>query len=200
MRELRMLCAGRKPIWSLCLLNFLRTVFWGAATLAVPFLVNELADIVAVGVYSAVSLSAAMMAMLGVGAISDAFDRRVIATICVLSLLVISLLLGLAAHLANLELMYIGGTLATAVAWTFSGQIDGPLAKAAVADHPGSEGRMFGCMQSSWAMAMLLGAQCHGVFTEAQASKMFVGLASLFVPCIALLSCIFGSKQPKSAH
>ncbi len=137
----------RKPIWSLCVLNFLRTVFWGAATLSLPFLINALADKVAVGVYSAVSLGAAMAAMLGVGVISDGFDRRVISTACILSLLAISLLLAVAARLASVEMMYIGGTLATAIAWTFSGQIDGPLAKAAVAGHPGSEGRMFGCMQ-----------------------------------------------------
>jgi MFS family permease len=185
----------RKPIWSLCLLNFLRTVFWGAATLALPFMINALADKVAVGVYSAVSLGAAMAMMLGVGAISDGFDRRVISTVCILSLLAISLLLAAAAQLASVELMYAGGTLATAVAWTFSGQIDGPLAKAAVAGHPGSEGRMFGCMQSAWATAMLCGAQCHGMFTEEDAPAMFVGLAVLFVPCVLLLSCVFGNAS-----
>ena len=38
-------------------------------------------------------------------------------------------------------------------------------------------------------------SQCHGVFTEVQPSKMFVGLAALFLPCIALMPCIFGDKQ-----
>ena len=186
----------RKRIWSLCVLNFLRTIFWGATTLALPFLINQLADKIAVGVYSAVSLAAAMVAMLGVGAISDSFDRRVISAVCVVSLLASSLMLAVAAQVRSAALLYVGGTVATAVAWVFSGQIDGPLAKRAIEGIEGSEGRVFGCLQSSWATAMLVGSQLHGYMTEDAAALLFVGLAVLFVPCLLLLSCVFSGDKP----
>jgi MFS family permease len=54
-----------------------------------------------VGVYSAVALAVAMAAMLGVGAISDSFDRRVISIACLVSLGLISLVIGLASYLES---------------------------------------------------------------------------------------------------
>ncbi len=186
---------GRRHVWTLSAMQFLRTTFWGAASLAMPFLINELTGSkITTGFFQSASLVAGMISMLVVGAISDRIGRRTIVMACIAGIGVASLLLAVTA--GNAVGLFIAGTIATTVAWTLSGQVT-PLAKEM--SEPGEEGRLVGLILFPWALGMLAGAQIHGLMTESNPRLMFALLSLLLVGSYALAEIMFRSRTPKTA-
>ena len=67
----------RSEVLTLSLMQYFRTTFWGAAGLALPFLLKQLTDSnLAVGWFSAAALAAGVMAVLVMGPVSDRIGRR----------------------------------------------------------------------------------------------------------------------------
>ena len=176
-------------------MQFLRTTFWGAASLTMPFLMNELTGSkIAVSSFNTVSLVAGMVSMIVVGAISDRVGRRKIVPVCIAGIGIASALLAVSA--GNAATLFMAGTLATTVAWTLSGQIT-PLAKEM--SEPGEEGRLVGMILFPWALGMLAGAQIHGQMSESNPGLMFVLLTLLLVAAYGLAELMFRSAPTRLA-
>lgn len=168
---------GRRYVWSLALMQYLRTCFWGAAVLAMPFLIHSITGSkLAVGWFTSVSLICGMVSMFVVGNISDRVGRRRVVLASLTAIGLSSLML--AASVGSVTAMFVSGVVATTAAWTLSGQMT-PLAKE-VAD-PGEAGRLVGAILFPHALGMLTGAQIHGLLTENHPALMFVVLAVLLV-------------------
>ena len=186
---------GRRHVWTLSTMQFLRTTFWGAASLTMPFLMNELTGSkIAVSSFNTVSLVAGMVSMIVVGAISDRVGRRKIVPVCIAGIGIASALLAVSA--GNAATLFMAGTLATTVAWTLSGQIT-PLAKEM--SEPGEEGRLVGMILFPWALGMLAGAQIHGQMSESNPGLMFVLLTLLLVAAYGLAELMFRSAPTRLA-
>ena len=186
---------GRRHVWTLSTMQFLRTTFWGAASLTMPFLMNELTGSkIAVSSFITVSLVAGMVSMIVVGAISDRVGRRKIVPVCIAGIGIASALLAVSA--GNAATLFMAGTLATTVAWTLSGQIT-PLAKEM--SEPGEEGRLVGMILFPWALGMLAGAQIHGQMSESNPGLMFVLLTLLLVAAYGLAELMFRSAPTRLA-
>ena len=184
----------RRHVWTLATMQFLRTTFWGAASLTIPFLVHQLTDSkIAVSWFNTISLVVGMISMIVVGAVSDRIGRRKIVLICIAGIGVASVLLALTT--GNATLLFITGTLATTVAWTLSGQVT-PLAKEM--SRPGEEGRLVGMILFPWALGMLAGAQIHGQLSESNPGLMFGLLTLLLVGAYGLGELMFRSAPAQS--
>ena len=115
----------------LCLAGWqcLRTVFWGAASLAMPFLMHQYSagDSRLVGVFVLVSQLSAAVAMLSFGALSDTHvptvGRAPFVLPALLTLAASSAGLAAAAQTRSPAGIFVAGTAATSVAWTLSGQV-----------------------------------------------------------------------------
>ena len=182
----------QQSVWSLAGWQCLRTVFWGAASLSMPFLLFEFTrSQLVVGVFQLVANLAAMAAMLTVGALSDRGGIRRRRTVTITSLAALALssaLLAISALLRSPSLLFGSGVFATAVAWTISGQVT-PLAKAAAEE--GQESQLMGIIVSAWAVGALGGAQTHGRLCETAPAAMFGGLAVVMVVCTVLAKATF---------
>lgn len=121
----------RRAVWTLAGWQCLRTVFWGAASLSMPFLLFKQTQSAAlVGVFQLVSNLCAMLAMLTFGSISDRGGlqrRRAVAVGSLLALAVCSALLVLAVALESSVALFAVGVCTTAVAWTISGKLRAAL-------------------------------------------------------------------------
>ena len=169
--------AGRRHVWSLATMQYLRTTFWGAASLAMPFLIKQLTDSdFTVGMFASASLVCGMIAMVVMGTISDRVGRRKIILGSLAAIGVSSGLLALSTGSA--PAFFVAGIVATTAAWTLSGQVT-PLAKEIAA--PGEAGRLVGMILFPWALGMLTGAQIHGLLTESNPALMFGLMTGLLV-------------------
>ena len=186
---------GRRHVWTLSTMQFLRTTFWGAASLTMPFLINELTGSkIAVSAFNTVSLVVGMVSMIVVGAISDRIGRRKIVMGCIAGIGISSALLALSS--GNAAGLFVAGTLATTIAWTLSGQVT-PLAKEM--SEQGEEGRLVGMILFPWALGMLAGAQIHGQFSESNPGLMFALLTILLVASLGLAELMFRSAAARPA-
>ena len=186
---------GRRHVWMLSSMQFLRTTFWGAASLTMPFLMHELTGSkIAVSAFNTVSLVVGMGSMIVVGAISDRVGRRKIVMVCIAGIGIASALLAVSA--GNAAALFVAGTIATTVAWTLSGQVT-PLAKEM--SEPGEEGRLVGMILFPWALGMLAGAQIHGQFSESNPGLMFALLTLLLVAALGLAELMFRSAAHRPA-
>ncbi|MCY3800935.1 MAG: MFS transporter [Chloroflexi bacterium] len=186
---------GRRHVWTLSSMQFLRTTFWGAASLTMPFLMNELTGSkIAVSAFNTVSLVVGMASMIVVGAISDRIGRRKIVMGCIAGIGISSALLALSS--GNAPGLFVAGTLATTIAWTLSGQVT-PLAKEM--SEQGEEGRLVGMILFPWALGMLAGAQIHGQFSESNPGLMFALLTILLVASLGLAELMFRSAAARPA-
>jgi DHA1 family inner membrane transport protein len=168
--------AGRRHVWTLALMQFLRTTFTGVATLAIPFLLHDLTGSKhVVGWFTSVSLVAGMLSMIVVGRISDRTGRRRIVGFCIIGTGLASAVLALCAGSA--VGLFLCGTVAMTAAWTLSGQVT-PLAKEM--SEPGEEGRLVGMILFPWALGMLVGARIHGLMSQSQPGLMF-GVTTLLL-------------------
>ena len=163
----------RRHVLAFVAMQYLRTCFYGAAVLALPFLIHSLSGSpVAVGWFSSISLIFATASMFVVGSISDRIGRKRVVLASVPAIAISSLML--AASQGSLAAMFVSGTFAIAAAWTLSGQMT-PLAKEIAEE--GEAGRMVGLMLFPHSLAMLTGALMHGFLTESHPALMFVLLA-----------------------
>ncbi len=186
---------GRRHVWTLSTMQFLRTTFWGAASLTMPFLMNELTGSkIAVSSFNTASLVAGMASMIVVGAISDRVGRRRIVLACIAGIGIASAFLALSA--GNSAALFVAGMFATTVAWTLSGQVT-PLAKEM--SEPGEEGRLVGMILFPWALGMLAGAQIHGQLSESNPGLMFALLTLLLVATYGLAELMFRSAATRMA-
>ncbi len=164
----------RRHVVAFVAMQYLRTCFYGAVVLAVPFLIHSLSgSTVAVGWFSSISLIFATVAMFVVGGISDRIGRKRVVLASLPAIAVSSLML--AASQGSLAAMFVSGTFAIAAAWTLSGQMT-PLAKEIAEE--GEAGRMVGLMLFPHSLAMLTGALMHGFLTESHPELMFILLAA----------------------
>ena len=117
----------RRAVWTLAGWQCLRTVFWGAASLSMPFLLfKQTRSAAVVGVFQLVSNLCAMLAMLTFGSISDRGGlrrRRAVTVGSLLALALCSALLVLAVELESSVALFPVGVCTTAVAWTISGKL-----------------------------------------------------------------------------
>ena len=177
----------RRHVWSLAMMQYLRTCFWGVAVLAMPFLIHSLTGSkLAVGWFSSVSLISGMVSMFVAGSISDRIGRKPVVLASLAAIGVSSLML--AVSTGNAAAMFLSGVVATTAAWTLSGQMT-PLAKE-VAD-TGEAGRLVGLILFPHALGMLTGAQIHGALTESHPALMFAVLAGFLVAAWGFGSYMF---------
>ena len=186
--DLRTVLAGitdivrRSEVLSLSLMQYFRTTFWGAAGLALPFLLKRLTDSnLTVGWFSAVALAAGVMAVLVMGPVSDRIGRRFAVLAAVSAMLSGSVLLAVFAGSAAGILA--GGIVASIGAWMLSGQVP-PLVKQI--ERGGEAGRMMSTVSVPWALGNLTGAQLHGLLTESSPTGLFVVTSAVLL--IALLA------------
>ncbi len=172
----------RSEVLSLSLMQYFRTTFWGAAGLALPFLLKQLTDSnLAVGWFSAAALAAGVMAVLVMGPVSDRIGRR-FAVLAAVSAMVSGAVL-LAIFAGSAAGIFAGGIVASIGAWMLSGQVP-PLVKQL--ERGGEAGRMMSTVSVPWALGNLTGAQLHGLLTETSPTSLFLVTSVLLV--IALLA------------
>jgi MFS family permease len=168
-------------------IELLRSVFWGTAALAMPFVVATLTDSnAAAGYFSGVSLLVGMFAMFVVGSISDRVGRRHIFVALLLAMAFGSAALGLSAGSAVAFIA--AGIFATAGAWALSPQIPALVKDIA---GPGEAGRLLGLSLFPTAVGILIGAQAHGRFTENYPSAEFLVLAALLLVAVPAAVALF---------
>eukprot|EP01043_Picozoa_sp_COSAG02_P007977 COSAG02_NODE_247_length_27137_cov_61.275057_23_plen_428_part_00 len=181
---------GRPAVRALLMMQYLRTCFWGCASMSIPYLLNSLAVHAksTVGLYSLGSLSSAMVSMLILGGVSDATKNGgTIARCCLLGLAVLSPCIGVAGRAGSTVGVLIAGWCATCLAWSVSGQIN-PLTRAVA--RRGTEGRLTGLVSAAWAAGSLCGAQLHGWGVNSRLRLLYIGLGVLLVVaerCTAVL-------------
>jgi predicted MFS family arabinose efflux permease len=181
---------GRPAVRALLMMQYLRTCFWGCASMSIPYLLNNLAEHAksTVGFYSLGSLSSAMVSMLVLGGVSDANKNGgTIARCCLLGLAVLSPCIGVAGRAKSAVGVLVAGWCATCLAWSVSGQIN-PLTRQVA--RRGSEGRLTGLVSAAWAAGSLCGAQLHGWGVNSRLRLLYLGLGALLVVaerCTAVL-------------
>ena len=122
---------ARPAVRALLLMQYLRTCFWGCASMSIPFLLNSLAtnSKSTVGLYSLGSLSSAMVSMMVLGAVSDARGNGGgITRSCLLGLAALSPCIGIAGRAGSATGVLVAGWTATCLAWSVSGQVN-PLCR-----------------------------------------------------------------------
>ena len=211
----------RRAVWTLAGWQCLRTVFWGAASLSIPFLLFEKSrSTILVGVFQLVSNLCAMLAMLTFGSISDRGGlrrRRAVAVGSLLALAICSALLVLVVTLESSAALFVVGVCTTAVAWTISGEWRDlvvvnvrrvfvltsaactaigqvtPLAKAAAQE--GQESQLMGIIVSAWAVGALGGANVHGRLCEVSPTAEFAGLTCVMLIALCLGVMTFDGRE-----
>jgi MFS family permease len=159
-------------------LRFLPTCFWGAATLLVPLLLFRLSgSVVAVSLYSSVSLAVAAAGQIVTGRLSDRVGRGppVLALGALLPLA--ALAMGLSA--GSFEALFAAGVFATAVAWSISVTFP-PLVRDLAPE--GEQGQALGLLHLLWTAAMLIGTLAGGRLVEADPGLPFLLGAALNAP------------------
>ena len=187
--------ARRGEVLSLSAMQFLRTTFWGAAGLALPFMLKQLTNSnLAVGWFSAAALAAGVMVLLVMGPVSDRIGRKFAVLAAVSAMLSGSVLLAVFA--GSVAGIFAGGIVASIGAWMLSGQVP-PLVKQL--ERGGEAGRMMSAVSVPWALGNLTGAQLHGLLTEGSSTSLF--LVTSVVLVIALLAAyrVVSSRSVRAA-
>ncbi|HEY3111419.1 MAG TPA: MFS transporter [Chloroflexota bacterium] len=159
-------------------LRFLPTCFWGAVTLLAPLLLFRLSgSVVAVALYSSVSLAVAAGCQIATGRLFDRVGRG--PPVLVLAALVplAALAMGLAA--GSFEALFAAGVLATAVAWSISVSFP-PLVRDLAPE--GQQGRALGLLHLLWTAGMLIGTLAGGRLVEVDPGLPFLLGAALNLP------------------
>ena len=159
----------RFPVLALAVMQFLRTTFWGAAGLALPLLIKNLTGSnIAVGAFSAATLTAGVAAVLIIGPVSDRIGRKKVVLASIATMVVGSLVL--ASTFGAAWGLFVAGTAASIGAWTLSGQVP-PLVKQI--ERGGESGRVMALTAFPWALGMMTGSQLHGRLTETDPETLF---------------------------
>jgi MFS family permease len=159
-------------------LRFLPTCFWGAATLLVPLLLYRLSgSVVAVSLYSAVSLGIAAACQVATGRLSDRVGRGPPVLVLGVLLPLAALAMGLSA--GDYRALFVSGVVATAVAWSLSVNFP-PLVQALAAEH--EQGQALGLLHLLWTAGMLIGTLVGGALVDASPGLPFLLFAGLNAP------------------
>jgi MFS family permease len=159
-------------------LRFLPTCFWGAATLLTPLLLFRLSgSVVAVSLYSSVSLAIAAAGQIVTGRLFDRVGRGRPVLVLAGLLPVAALAMGLSA--GHFEALFAAGVFATAVAWSISVSFP-PLVRDLAPE--GQQGRALGLLHLLWTAGMLIGTLAGGRLVEVGTGLPFLLGAALNLP------------------
>jgi MFS transporter, FSR family, fosmidomycin resistance protein len=179
----RQIVAGAGPLLArptmrdLALLRFATTFAWGTVSLVWPLLLARQGDAPLAALFGAVSLTVAVGAQLITGRLIDAFGPSrpavLLAILVPLSAAFSALVTG------STPLLFVGGVVGTAVAWSLSGAMP-PLLRAAAP--PGQAGQAVGLIHLTWSLAMFGGTLLAGWLLPLHGALPFVAVALLNLP------------------
>ena len=180
----------RGKVLALAVVQLLRTTFWGAASLALPFLIKSLTGSnLAVGWFGGASMAAGVVAVLVMGPVSDRIGRRKAVLAGVGAMIAGSVLL--AAMVDAAAGLMVAGALASIGAWTLSGQVP-PLVKEI--ERGGEAGRVMAMASFSWALGTLVGAQLHGFVTESSPRALFLITTAILIAAMGAAAYLLSGR------
>jgi MFS family permease len=174
--------AATPPVRLLAWMRFLPTVCYGMLLVFVPLLLRDAgASTTTIALYGTMSSVCASLAQLAVGRIADRTGWKAPTVAGLAALAAASLTI--AAFTSRLWIVFAGGTLAIAGAWSLSTLLPIQMTKAV---EPSSVGRALGFVHLFWNLAMIASGLAGGVLFEAWKGLPFlIGGASAAAGLVA---------------
>lgn len=179
--------ATRPIVWILSALRFLPTVYYGAANLLIPLLLDAAgADKKTIAWYATVSWTTASLAQAVVGRAADRWGPKV-ATTLTFAVLIASIF-GIGVWPTRLWTVLVFGTTGIAAAWSLSTLLPTLVAQAAV---PEERGRILGFVHLWWSLAVIVGAMMGGALFEIAPGLPFLISGTANLASLVLLYVFF---------
>lgn len=183
----------RKQIFTLALLRFLPTCYYGITSLFPILIKQQSGDNNAVAWFVTVFSISASLAQLVAGRVSDRYGVRLPTQISFAMILVA--IVGTILTVPSIWGLYIFGTLGISAAWALSTLLPGMVTLAA---EPEIHGRVFGGLHMGWTIAMMLGTLLAGELLAVDMRLPFMVVGVLNVFAFALTFPFFRSTEHKA--